>query len=80
MLKKIIIVFVLLIAIGSLVFYKIYNKPHIDIEETKPDVSLASSFLKDQFINDEDKANTKYLDQIIQIKGPIVKIVKDRGK
>ena len=79
MLKKVIVFAVLVILIGSVIFYKKYNKPHINILETKPDISLDSEFLKNEFTQDEDIANTKYLDQIIQVKGTIIKIDSVRG-
>lgn len=80
MLKKIILVALVIVLIAGFIFYKKYNKPHINISEAKPDISLDSSFLKNSFLEDEDAANAKYLDQIIQVKGTVLKVSSERGK
>lgn len=80
MLKKIFIITLLIILGTSIVLYKIYNKPHIDIAVTEPDLSLDAEFITNEFISDENKANEEYLDQIIEIKGIIKRISYERGK
>ncbi len=49
----------------------IYNKPHTNVSESSPNVSLASNTLLEEFENDEIRANSKYLEQIIQVTGII---------
>ena len=49
----------------------IYNKPHINVSRATPKVSLIAKTLLDDFQLDENLANTKYLEQIIQVTGKI---------
>lgn len=80
MMKKIIIAVLILIVIVAVTVFKVYNKPHINVTKTAPDISIFYKELINEFEADENKANSKYLDEIIQISGPISKIALERGK
>ena len=71
--KKIIIILsiVLVTLAGAYIMLLVYNKPHIDVAKSSPKVSLVSKTLLDDFQNDENLANSKYLEQIIQVTGKI---------
>ncbi len=57
-----------LVAIGALfVVYRIYNKPHKDIESAKVDYELHLSTLMDEFTSNADEANVKYADKVLMI-------------
>ena len=71
--KKIVIIFVVLI-ICVLVGYKYLYHEHRDIANEKAIFSLSVKDLLNDFINDETKANAKYLDKSITVKGKITNI------
>ncbi|MBQ4819412.1 hypothetical protein [Aquimarina sp. MMG016] len=56
----------------------IYNKPHINVAKSTPDISLVSQKLLNDFENDENLANSKYLEQIIQVTGKISELSKTK--
>ncbi len=79
--KKNIILGILLIGcIAAFVGYKIYNKPHVDVLETTPDVVITANNLLQDFSKDETKANAKYLDKIIEVKGQVASSKVKEGK
>lgn len=67
-----IILFVLLagVLIGGAVGLYMWNKPHEQIEDTKG-IEMTVSELAAAFSNDEAKANEKYLNQAITVKGTV---------
>jgi len=67
--------FVLVIAvIGGVLAYMLYNKPHRDTAAAKSDFVMDAPALFKEYSEDEAKANEKYLDKVIKVKG-IVKAV-----
>ena len=80
MLKKITISALIMLVILCLAVYKMYNKPHKNIAKSKPDVQLTHDKLVNAFIADEDKANAQYLDKVVEVTGPIVKINHEENK
>ncbi len=77
--KKIIIGIFLLIAIGSIVGYKMYNKPHADIASAKPEVVLSAAELFRAYEENEITANEKHLGKIIEVSGKISQVNKTGG-
>ena len=57
----------------------IYNTPHLDIEKSKADLIITAQNLLDDYQKDENSANKKYVDNLIQIKGVISKISINDG-
>lgn len=76
--KKVIFVLFILGAIGGTIGYFMYNKPHTDLASAQPDFVLFPSTLANEYDENEDEANTKYLDKIIEVKGKIREI-SDQG-
>ncbi|WP_299896496.1 hypothetical protein [uncultured Aquimarina sp.] len=76
--KLLILYFFAAILVVSIITVKIYNKPFINIAESKPSLSLASEALLSDFINDESTANTMYLEELIQVNGTITAIEKGK--
>ncbi|MBW1296483.1 OB-fold putative lipoprotein [Aquimarina litoralis] len=77
--KTIIIIILSVVLIGSIVLaLKMYNKPFVNIAETKPNLLITSDVLVDNFSNNEIEANTKYLEEIIQVNGTIIAIDSDK--
>ncbi len=65
---------------GLFVYQFIYNKPHKNVHEMSADYSISAAALIEDFDTDEQDANQKYLDKIIQVKGKIYKIDTTDGK
>ena len=67
--KKHNIVIVILIVgfVGVFVAYKMYNKPHVNVVDTKSDVTLSASKIMNDFSSDENAANKLYLEKIIKL-------------
>lgn len=65
------------IAIGSFV----YNKPHINVAKSKSDKYVSAKTLLADFEANELKANTEYLEQIVEVTGVIseLSIHKNKG-
>lgn len=64
----------------SFFIYKTYNKPHVAIEDTKAQISVKASEMIQDFLSDEQSANTKYLEKIIQVEGTVKEIkIKNNG-
>ena len=77
------IIFSILI-IGILCFfisYKMYNRPHANITESTPDITLTADTIIAAFSSDETKANSRYLDKILNITGTVseFKLKKNKG-
>ena len=77
------IIFSILI-IGILCFfisYKMYNRPHANITESTPDITLTADTIIAAFSSDETKANSRYLDKILNITGIVseFKLEKNKG-
>jgi len=52
-------------------FIKIYNKPHTDVNTSVSDYTVTIENIANDFNQNEEQANQKYLDKIIQIEGII---------
>ncbi|MBK9254885.1 MAG: hypothetical protein IPM42_05305 [Saprospiraceae bacterium] len=65
----------LIIIIGSVVGYKLYNKPHKNIEKSSADFTLTPEELLAAYEMNEDEANLIYLDKVIQISGKVKEIM-----
>lgn len=78
--KKVILgAIVLLLLIGSLVGYRMYNKPHRDLGGATADHQLTASELFADFEASEAEANTKYLAKVIRVEGKILKVTTEEN-
>jgi hypothetical protein len=78
--KRIISVVLVVGFLSVFIGYKIYNKPHINVAEEATDIALTASMLLIDFSKDETKANAKYLDKIIAVKGVVTHIGEEGEK
>tara|TARA_B110001454_G_C12655837_1_gene407407 strand:- start:27 stop:443 length:417 start_codon:yes stop_codon:yes gene_type:complete len=78
--NKIIIVVLIIVIVGVFVAYKMYNKPHVNVADTKSNISLTADKIIHDFSSDESKANTIYLDEIISVSGKVYEINLEKGK
>lgn len=67
------------ILVVSFVFIKMYNKPHTDVYKASPEYVLTAGEIISEFENDEQQANEKYLDKILQIEGVVSSISTYNG-
>jgi hypothetical protein len=74
---KIITIIVFLIMGVGLYAYKEYNRKNVDIAEAKAAYSLTDMQLINEFTQDQNTSNKKYLGKIIELVGNIKKIDTD---
>ena len=72
--KKYLVALVLLVALGAGVGYLIYNKPFQDMNSAKADITLTAAELFTAFESDENAANEKYLDKVVQVSGTVKEV------
>lgn len=71
----------LLISItGVGVGFYFYNKPLESTESMKADFVISATELLSAFENDENQANTTYLDKVVEVSGQVLKIDFQDGK
>ena len=76
---KILIGLIILMSIVILFALNLYNKPHLNVEKTEADLVINIHELLDDYKNDENLANGKYVDRVIQISGEISEINIENG-
>jgi len=77
--KKILITFLFLLAIGGGIGFYMFNKKVPTLEKTKADFELTANELFDEFENDENAALTKYEDKVIDVTGTIISTKENDG-
>lgn len=78
--KAAILLSLLIVPVVVIACITMYNKPHINVAKTAPDISsITSQTLLNDFLSDENQANSKYLEQIIQVTGVISKLETAKG-
>jgi hypothetical protein len=75
--RIIIVLGVLLTGLAGLGSY-MYNKPHRNIGKAKPDFVITSATLYNSFSQDENYANSQFLDKVILLKGRIMEVMNIR--
>ncbi|MEZ4910965.1 MAG: hypothetical protein R2774_08890 [Saprospiraceae bacterium] len=70
-LRKITLIVLTLAFICGLAIYKVYTKPHKEVTDAHADFTLSSSNLYLAYSENEDEANAKYLNKIIEVEGKI---------
>ena len=73
-LKILLILFVVGIIAAVLVYIFVYNKPHPDFENMKPDYALSASELYTSFATDKPGSEKKYNGKVVEISGTLGKI------
>ncbi|GAA4278612.1 OB-fold protein [Aquimarina mytili] len=80
---KIILINAVLIIILAVIFISVtvFNKPHTDVSENTPNFYLEATNVLEEFQDNETQANTKYLEQVLQITGTIseLNITDEKG-
>ncbi len=76
---KILLIGLTLIIISLLFILNLYNKPFRDIKNSNAEFVVSAQELLSDYQADENLANKKYVDKLIQIKGEIVDISIAKG-
>jgi hydrogenase maturation factor HypE len=72
---RIILLIVLFLALGGGYYaYKMYNKEHINVEETEATQRITSAILFQEFESNKDEAQKHFVGQIIEVSGKIVNL------
>lgn len=69
----------ILIIISLFFIINLYNKPFIDIKKSNPELEITAQEILNDYRADENSANEKYVDNLIQIKGEIADISFAKG-
>lgn len=69
---------ILMTIVVSFALY-LYNKPALDVFATKPSFLVTAVQLMNQFEEDEAKANTNYLEEILEVKGTVILLNEEEG-
>lgn len=78
--KKIILsVIAVVLLIGALIGYRMYNKPHQDLAKLTADYRLTATELFTAYEAGEADANAKYLDKVIRVEGEILNLSQDEN-
>lgn len=77
MLKKLILAFLLLGLLAAGIGFYLYFKPVKSFENASPDMSLDAGTLVKDFQADENKANSRYLNKLLQVSGTVSDISED---
>lgn len=67
--KILIGLFALALIAGLVVYFFVYNKPHVNYEKAKPELTLSGESLYLAYMQDEQAANESYTGKIIQVDG-----------
>jgi len=62
---------------GGIVGYKMYTKPHRNVEIIKA-IQVAANQLATEYENNEPVANSTYLDKVLEVTGDITEISKNQ--
>lgn len=77
---KKILYFLLGVAIlGGVYGYYLWNKPHENVQASKPAAVIDAAQLLNDYIGDENAANTKYLGQTVQVSGTVKESAEEDG-
>jgi hypothetical protein len=74
LIRNILIIAVLLGSIGVIIGIYLYNKKDPDLSKVKADFILQVSELVNEFNQDENSASAKYIDKVLEVKGPVSSI------
>lgn len=62
--------------VGGFIGYKMYNKPHENIQAAATDVRIDAAQLFTEYNDDEAGANARYLDKMIAVAGKVKEATK----
>lgn len=63
------------IVAGGAYIIRVFTKAPEEVLNITPDYTLEASLLYEEYESDEEAANAKYLDKVIQVTGPVAEIL-----
>jgi hypothetical protein len=75
--KKLLIGFGIVLIAAGIYAYKEYNRKNKDLTSASADFKMSSDDLISSFEKNEEVANKKYLDKVIQLDGNVKEVIKD---
>lgn len=75
--KTLIYLVILVIAIGGIVGYRMWNKPHEKVEDRKG-IPVTVAGITKEYTDDEAAANKKYLNQAVEIEGKVASVTANQ--
>lgn len=72
--KKALLVLLLLFAVGGIIGYRMWNKPHSDIHSTTANAKLSAAELYKVYQTNETIADKEYLGKVLMVTGKILDI------
>ncbi len=75
--RNIILVVCLLIAIGGVIGWRMWNKPHEKVEDQQA-IKMTASELCNEYSKNEAAANRAYLNKVLEISGNVAAIQKNQ--
>ncbi len=76
-LGKILLVILLLAVVGTVIGYRMWNKPNRSVAD-EAGIAVSATQLVREYQADENAANTKYLDKAIEVSGTITSVDKSQ--
>jgi hypothetical protein len=76
-LKWVLLSIVVIGTTGGIVAYKMWTKPHRNVEEIKA-ITVVATKLATDYENNEPEANSDYLDKVLEVTGVINEISKNQ--
>lgn len=76
---KYIKILLLVAAIGAATGFYLYNKPVKSTSARNVELAVKSDELFNEFSNDENSANGKYLDKVVAVNGTVTRIEQEDG-
>ncbi len=77
--KTFVILFVLVIVIASVAGYFMYTRSHDNLASAKPDFELSAGELLEEFATNQDAANARYLNKVIEVRGVVDDVMEDQS-
>jgi tRNA_anti-like len=68
------------LAVGTYVYFFQWNKPHRQVQAEVASVKTDADALLEAYTQSEEKANQKYLNKVIQVKGKVGEITENQSK
>jgi len=75
--KKVLLLLFAGIIVAATAGWLMWNKPHETVDDKKG-IQITAEELSSAFLNDEQKANSIYLNQVIEVSGTIAEISKNQ--
>lgn len=72
--KGILVVLVLVILGGVGAYFYVFNKPHRDPSSETASYSLKATELAEEFSSNQEAANQKYVDKVVEVSGTVMEI------